>query len=500
MKKLKRSIIKNKLQKLRQEAVELERAGYLEHARKKILEMKSSFGTSDLARLGNIEWRLQLLNTGYPFPQETNSKLNTEKNTVAILLYNSLPYTSAGYATRSHGLALSLIKKNWKVECLTRYGFPTDIRLNEGRNVKAQEEIDAVLYSRLLPVVSEVVTIGSEKYYLLNNEAVTERIKKIRPSVIHAASNHINGIAACVAGAKLGIPTIYEVRGLWDITRASAEPEYGNSELYYQSLRLEIDVCNKVTKVCVITYALKEYLVAKGVEAEKITVVPNGVDTTRFNPMPRDQHLLHKLKLSNKVIIGYVGSMQQYEGLDILLNALFLLNGKTKSGFHFLAVGDGTELQSLKKKVSQLGLDEVVTFTGRVPYNDVDRYYSLIDICPFPRKDQLVCQLVSPLKPFEAMSMSKAIVVSDVNALKESVEHNVNGLVHNAGDEGDLAEKLRILIDDSSLIEELGKAAREWVVEHRDWQAIAKKLVGVYDSAIKLDCQSDEVHKSQMRI
>ena len=148
-----------------------------------------------------------------------------------------------------------------------------------------------------------------------------------------------------------------------------------------------------------------------------------------------------ELGFEGKIVIGYIGSFVEYEGLDLLLEAASELKKELGAFFRILLVGDGSIYEKLWRMSRFLAIEDIVTFTGRVPYEQVDRYYSLIDVVALPRLGLRVCELVSPLKPFEAMATGKVLITSDVEALSEIVEDGVTGLLHRKDDSSHLAEK-----------------------------------------------------------
>src|SRR5699024_1994561 len=243
--------------------------------------------------------------------------------------------------------------------------------------------------------------------------------------------------------------------------------------------RMEADAAKAATHVFAITEALREEMIRRGVDGEKIQIIPNGVDTSRFTPIPKDEELATQLGVAGKTVIGYVGSVLDYEGIELMLEAAEVLN-RTRQDFHVLIVGDGAELDRFKHHVEDVELEHVVTFTGRVPHEDVERYYSLIDITPFPRLPLPVCEMVSPLKPFEAMAMGKAVVASDVAALKEIVTPGLNGYLHVKGNADSLIEQLTLMLDDPEHTQQIGERARKWVVENRDWSLLAHDMCRTY--------------------
>lgn len=427
----------------------------------------------------------QLGKSGFPLPERSSSPVySPDRERILYLLHNSLPHNSAGYATRTHGLLRELNRSGWKVDGVTRLGFPYDMPGKaEIPSVPSLDQIDGVDYIRLNN--GRQIERKNPLYFYVQRykNAVIDLALRERPSIIHAASNHWNGLTAVTAARELGVPSIYEVRGLWEVTRGSRNPEWAQSNMFRYIARMESDAAKAATRVFTITNALRDEMVSRGVDGEKITVLPNGVDTSRFTPIPRDEHLAHELGLQGKTVIGYVGSILDYEGLDLLIDAAAELSA-VRSDFHLLLVGDGAELDRFMTRVRVEGLEGVITFTGRVPHEDVERYYSLIDITPFPRLPLPVCEMVSPLKPFEAMAMGKAVVASDVAALAEIVVPGENGFLHAKGDAMSLQGELSKLLDDQSLRRRIGEQARSWVVANRDWSQIAATVASTYEELL----------------
>jgi len=119
---------------------------------------------------------------------------------------------------------------------------------------------------------------------------------------------------------------------------------------------------------------------------------------------------------------------------------------------------------------------------GRVPHEQVAAYYSLIDIAPFPRKPWPVCEMVSPMKPLEAMAMEKAVVVSDVAALAEMVDRGRYGLMFAKGDVSALADALQRLLTEADLRQRLGAEGRRNVLQNRTWKAAAATFAAALPS------------------
>lgn len=427
----------------------------------------------------------QLGKSGFPFPDmATEPAYEARRDHVLYLLHNSLPHHSAGYATRTHGLLSQLNRLDWDVDGVTRLGYPYDMPgMEDLPDVPRQDRVGNVEYHRLLTGREIEKKNPLFPYTERYSAALQELAKAERPALIHAASNHWNGLTAVKTARSLGIPSIYEVRGLWEITRGSRNPEWAESNMFRYMAKMEADAAKGATKVFTITEALRAEMIDRGVDEDKITVVPNGVDTSRFTPIGRDEQLASELGVTGKTVIGYVGSVLDYEGIELMLQAAQQLS-RTREDFHVLIVGDGAELERFTLFVQEQDLSDVVTFTGRVPHEQVERYYSLVDITPFPRLPLPVCEMVSPLKPFEAMAMGKAVIASDVAALAEIVTPEVNGLLHEKGNVESLIEALTTLLDDKAHAQRLGAQARDWVVENRDWSQLAQVIARAYDELI----------------
>ena len=421
-----------------------------------------------------------LLENGWVMPPCSPPSKVTKKNLIRYLVYTSLPHHSSGYATRTHNLLRALNKGKWLVEGVTRYGYPWVDRKLQRKDVLDCEIIDDVTYHRQFNQKNiNLLTVEEGLIEAADTFVEHCRVNGV-PEVIHAASNWMNGVVACHAGRILGVPVIYEIRGRWELTRIAKDPDFRGSEHDRMIRRMEVVVANACDQVLVITAGLKQMLIDEGVEPEKITVAPNGVDTEVFQPIPRDEQLASQLGIKDGPIIGYVGSLVHYEGLDLLLKAVGKLKKAGKLDSQVLIVGDGNERAKLEKIAADEGITDSCIFTGRVDFKDISRYYSLIDIAPFPRTSHEVCEMVSPLKPFEAMAMGKRVICSNVAALKEIIEDGVNGELFDKGDVTSLTEVLGRVLDDCRRGDDWGNA-RDWVEMKRTWRQTAEIITRVYD-------------------
>ena len=439
---------------------------------------------------------MRIMNNGVEIKSKKVEKYSPTKGKIFYHASQSLPHTSSGYAIRTHGLLSELKRLNIDIEGLLRYGYPLDrgdFPINE---IEGSDVIDEVEYifslknrnSAKIIDYSEVFRFTSlEKYLNKSVDYLLEEAKKRKPSIIHSASNFVCGYAGVKAARLLGIPSIYEIRGFWHLTQSTKREGYENSDHYNLSEKFEIETAKLASHVFTITGSIKDILVENGVDESKISILPNAVDIEKFAIEKRDEELDQKLDLKDKIVIGYIGSFVEYEGLDLLIKACKMLYEEVGDVFRLLLVGDGDVFDKLRSLAEDSGLSEFVIFTGRVHHDDVQRYYSLIDIAPLPRKGFRVCELVSPLKPFEAMASGKLLITSNVKALNEIIEHGVTGLVFEKDNYQDLAEKLGSVIVDEDLRNEIAKNGNIWVKENHSWEKIAKSVTSIYEHLLERD-------------
>lgn len=401
---------------------------------------------------------------------------------IAYVLHNSLPYSSGGYATRSRGMAAGLRAAGFDVRVITRPGFPLDIVKNlDAADVPEEPDIiDGVPYYRILEPRRK--GLSAREYAEAAAKSLEAKFRELKPEIVIAASNHTTALPAYIAAARLGIPFVYEVRGLWEITRVSREPAFAASPEFHVNKTFEVELCKRADCVLTLTEGLKAELASRGAPAANIFLAPNACDPEEFKPMPRDEALARKLKIPADVpVIGYVGTFVIYEGLEDLAKACAILK-KEGRDFRLLLVGNenasgagrGPISEEIERIAENAGFSDRLIMPGRVPHDRVRDYYSLVDIAPFPRKPWPVCEIVSPMKPLEAMAMEKVPLVSSVGALKEMVRDGETGLVFEKGSVADLAAKLEFLLDNPEKRRIMGENAANFVAANRSWKIVCE--------------------------
>ncbi|SFU43475.1 PEP-CTERM/exosortase A-associated glycosyltransferase, Daro_2409 family [Nitrosomonas eutropha] len=334
-----------------------------------------------------------------------------------------------------------------------------------------------------LPILNQISVIDG-----LTNR-LAELVQSIKPDILHAHSPALNAIPALRVARQSGIPVVYEVRAFWE----DAAVDHGTSREWGMRYRLTRSLENyalrHVDAITTICEGLRNDMIGRGIAPEKITTVPNAVDIEQFaSTYPADESLRERLGLKHKQVIGFIGSFYAYEGLDILLQALPLMSPHHPD-LRVLLVGGGPQDKQLRQLASQLGIEDKVIFTGRVPHDQVQYYYDLIDVLVYPRLSMRLTDLVTPLKPLEAMAQGRVLAASDVGGHRELIRDDHNGILFKAGDPHSLAEKVGALLNTPRQWEALRRAGREFVETERNWRKSVARYQPIYHGL--LDKQKD---------
>ena len=306
-------------------------------------------------------------------------------------------------------------------------------------------------------------------------------IAQLRPDIVHAHSPVLTGLAALRAARRAGLPLVYEVRALWE----DAAVDLGTSRaggLRYRATRAsETWVLRRADAVVTLCEGMRRELAARGVPDERLTVVPNAVDIAAFSAArSRDPGLAGRLRLDGKLVLGFIGSFYRYEGLDLLIEALpAILAVRTDAAL--LLVGGGPEAERLQALAARLGLSDVVRFVGRVPHDQVRAYYDLVDLLVYPRRRMRLTDLVTPLKPLEAMAERRLVVASDVGGHRELIRDGDTGYLFAADDAAALSRRVLDAAHDAARHPAMREAGRRFIETERSWQASAAHYRPVYE-------------------
>lgn len=302
----------------------------------------------------------------------------------------------------------------------------------------------------------------------------------MRPDVIHVHSPVLIGLPASRVARRLGLPLVYEVRAFWEDAAVENGTERAGGLRYRATRALETSVLRRADSVTTICAGLRGEIISRGVAANRVTVIPNAVDSECFTEgRPADPELLRSLGLDGCSVLGFAGSFYRYEGLDILLRALASMRAGGER-VKVLLVGGGPEETPLRDLAVQLGLDGAVVFTGRVPHERMPDYYALFDVLVYPRLRRRLTELVTPLKPLEAMAQGKAVAASDVGGHRELITHGKTGFLFQPESIEALAACVSDMLADRERLAGVRAAARRHVLRERTWQASVAQYTDVY--------------------
>jgi len=404
------------------------------------------------------------------------------------VLDHSIPLHS-GYTFRTRSILREQRALGWQTFHITGP--------KQGKVGAPRETVDGLEFFRTqpatgpmskLPVLNQVAVINALAARLL------EVAQEVKPDVLHAHSPALNAVAALRVGRKLGIPVVYEIRAFWE----DAAVDHGTSKewgLRYRLTRaLETWALQRVDFATTICEGLRaEIASTRGIPASKIEVIPNAVDIADFavggQPDPK---LASSLGLDGKTVLGFIGSFYAYEGLDLLLDAVPAMLAQ-RPELRVLLVGGGPQDDALRAQAERLGIAGKVVFTGRVPHSEVQRYYDLVDVLCYPRHKMRLTDLVTPLKPLEAMAQGRLMAASDVGGHKELIEDGRTGVLFTAEDPQALAHKVLALLDAPQTWQEFRLQGRRFVETERNWAASVARYRRVYGSVLGAGAARDAV-------
>jgi PEP-CTERM/exosortase A-associated glycosyltransferase len=398
------------------------------------------------------------------------------------ILDHSIPLHS-GYSFRTKAILEQQRKLGWET-----------FHVTSCKHVGASaliETIDGFMFYRsgaLNPVSAKIPIFNQCAIVHSLAQRLDGIIPEIKPDILHAHSPALNGLAALKAARRHNIPLVYECRAFWEDAAVDHGTTTENSLRYYLTKMLETYVFKKVDAITTICEGLRADISKRGIPAEKITVIPNAVDIERFSyGLKPDQALRSQLGLQNKIVLGFIGSFYAYEGLPLLLEALPKILEKQPET-RLLLVGGGPQEALIKQKVQELKLEKQVLFTGRIAHDQVQDYYNQVDIFVYPRLPMRLTDLVTPLKPLEAMAQGRLVIASDVGGHIELIKEGHTGYLFEAGNAEALATTVLDLLNHREQWDKLRTAGRQYVERERNWAKSVSHYKNIYADLVSSTC------------
>lgn len=387
------------------------------------------------------------------------------------ILDHSLPLQS-GYTFRTRAILKAQVARGWEVAGVTGARHIAD-----GPPV---ETIDGLTFHRSEAPLAGPPGVGEWREIAKLEARVDKLVEAWKPDLLHAHSPVLTALAGLRVAKRRGLPLLYEIRAFWEDAAVGNGTGREGSFKYRLIKAIETNAVRRADAVAVICEGLKGDLVRRGIAAEKIMVSPNGVDLDLFgDPPPRDAALAEWLGLGDAPTIGFIGSFYDYEGIDDLIAAMPALAASVP-GLKLLLVGGGPMEGALRRQAERSPVADQIHFVGRVPHQEVERYYSLIDILVYPRKKMRLTDLVTPLKPLEAMAQRRLVAASDVGGHRELIEHGLTGSLFPADDPDALAGAVAELFAMRDGWDRRRDVARAFVERDRNWSSNISRYDPVY--------------------
>lgn len=390
---------------------------------------------------------------------------------------HSIPLHS-GYTFRSLAFLTEQRRLGWDTLHLTSP--------KQGVTTLEEETVDGWTFHRTKPSWDMTGVRGYFRQMSATEARIFELAAIHQPDVLHAHSPVLNAVPAIRAGRRLGIPVVYEMRASWEDAAVDHGTTREGSLRYRLSRALETWALRRVDAITTICEGLRgDILVRGGIPDSRVTVIPNAVDVDSFayDP-PADPELRKRLGIDGSTVLGFAGSFYAYEGLDLLLDAFARLADR-RPELKVLLVGGGPQDVALRDQTKRLGLADRVIFTGRVPHSEVQRYHGQIDLLCYPRKLMRLTDLVTPLKPLEAMAQGKLLIASDVGGHRELIRDGETGVLFKAGSAQVLATAITNVLDSPQSWEGRRRAGRLFVERERTWERSAANYKSVYSNVLR---------------
>ena len=385
------------------------------------------------------------------------------------VLDHTLPLQS-GYTFRTRAILKASAERGWDVAAVSGPRQRT--------GASGWEMVDGLRFHRTPAAGNEVAGLAAFA------RSIGRAVREFRPDVLHAHSPVLDTLAALPVARWRRLPLLYEIRAFWEDAAVGNGTGTQGSVRYRATRTLESWAVRRADAVAVICDGLRGDLLARGVPADKVMVSPNGVDLNLFGtPPPRDAALAAELDLHGDVV-GFIGSFYPYEGLDDVLAAMPALVAARPDAV-LLLVGGGPAEDALRAQAAASPVADRIRFVGRVPHGEVERYYGLIDVLAYPRKRMRLTELVTPLKPLEAMAQGRLVAASDVGGHRELIRDGDTGTLFPPDDPPAIARALAALFADRSGWEARRERARRFVAQKRNWSSNIALYQPVYQRLIQ---------------
>jgi glycosyltransferase involved in cell wall biosynthesis len=295
-------------------------------------------------------------------------------------------------------------------------------------------------------------------------QRLVELIQKTKPNLI--LETHIAfSLASNIASSQTGIPYMLD-----DVAPSWEEQKLYGVGLKDQAVSIHRQVTRDAKLLVAVNQSMRRNLIQDGLPEQKIIVIENGIDDQAFHTQVSGGDVRRRYGIAeDAVVIVFVGSFQPYHRVDLLLQAFGQI--QTDKQVHLLLVGEGQKSDESKALTTELGLNDRVTFVGRVDYHDVPMYLASGDMTIMPATNEYG----NPMKIYEYMALGKVVLAPNQETITEIITHDFNGFLFEKENIGSMARVIKTIIEDRLLRDRLSKQASESASQHT-WLKRAQKL------------------------
>lgn len=302
---------------------------------------------------------------------------------------------------------------------------------------------------------------------------LADAIRHDRPDGIYERYN-LYLLGGIWAKKRFGLPLILEVNAPMAVERR----QYGGLSWPRLADWAELYVWKRADVILPVTQVLADYMVAKGIDRERIHVIPNGINEDHYQRLPSVTQAKDKLGLGGRLVLGFTGFVREWDRLDRVM--VWVARHAAQHNVHLLVIGDGPARAEIEACAAQLGVADRLSFTGAVPREQVPALSMAFDIA----LQTALVPYASPLCLFEYLALGKAIVAPDQPNHHEILSSGVDALLYDPADPAGIEKALDALCHDRALRERIAAAASELIARKRlTWRQHACQVAGLFDRA-----------------
>jgi glycosyltransferase involved in cell wall biosynthesis len=382
-----------------------------------------------------------------------------------LLYYSPHPHlsesASTGYGTHMREMIAAFRTMGIEVKTVIAGDLNTENKTSGTTSAQSKNQIKRLLPSLLWETLKDVQLIRFDNTM---QQKLAEAIELFRPDVVYERIAYLqpSGVRAC---AKAGVRHIAEINAPFPEERVAFS---GRSLMLGAARRAEREIIESTMAISVVSSALASYIEKQVCGAStKTVVIPNCVNPAdqKFN-ITEAENLKSNLGLRELPVVGFVGSVFPYHGVDILIDAFARLEVEAR----LLIVGDGASIPELKQRAIDAGIQHKVIFTGSIPHSEVYAYMELMDICCMAKSNWYG----SPVKIFEYGLAGKAVIAPDLSPIHDVMDQQTAMIVK--PDVPGVYAALNTLINNKAMRDEIAGAWHQRVLERHTWAAAAKTI------------------------